>query len=594
MAWRAQNAARMRRLAVMLVLGFASTAFAGDPPDTPWDPSVDECAAPDAGCQPERDIDDATLDREEVAAAETVDPIEWDTSAAMACPDGSQPQQGACMADPSVAVAPPADGGCAAGGHGGLLLIVAIAGLVAFKKKKLALALAFAACAQQDVGWDAAVDEGVGVTTTDVFAADLATGTQYLLAHQPLAAGAAQPVAAFALSTAPDSVPVGRIATACGDQLVVAGAGSELLGYARATSGEGTAELVELADANGCHSYATDPDHVAELVAGGFTITNSLGYVWPPGMTDPVVAEPTGDDDVLVAAQPTCKASKASPVELLYASPGAVETLRFLIGCPGEVIVGEKREDGPIGAMKSAAAHAQGGRSGFVLDRNGDKLRELLNRSNGVERTAAYLRHKLAVGYDYIVIDEVTSAADFADGQGLNHRLRQLMLRMPARTIIPYISIDLTQESIGAVAMPHRRLLLRAFKKRARVLALEVYLHTAQAMAGEAPSVFRRATDRLGDAIRGLAGAGGINGRSIITIGTSMHSTYSQYRYLDEPKHDLESITRQVNAIRHGSHRLRMERGIGWYFVNKSDMAPPSAYSYDALIKRMRTQALRF
>ncbi|HET9988821.1 MAG TPA: hypothetical protein VFQ65_09875, partial [Kofleriaceae bacterium] len=521
----------MRRLSVVLLLAFASTAYAGDPPDTPWDPSVDECAAPDAGCQPERDIDDVTLDRDETAAAETVDPIEWDTSAAMTCPDGSQPQQGTCMADASVAAPPPAESGCATGGHAGLIVIVAIAGLVALRKKQLALALAFVACAQQDYGWDAALDDGaLAGTTTDVFAADLATGTQYLLSHQPLAAGAAQPVAAFALSTTPDSVPVGRVATACGDQLVVASAGSELLGYARATAGAGTAELVELADPNGCHAYATDSDRVAALVAEGYAITNSLGYVWPPGMTDPVVAEPTGDDDAIVAAQPACKVSKSSPVELLYASPGAVETLRFLIGCPGEVIVGEKREDGPIGAMKSAAAHAQGGRSGFVLDRNGDKLRELLNRSNGVERTAAYLRHKLASGYDYIVIDEVTSASDFADGQGLNHELRQLLLRMPARTIIPYISIDLTQESIGAAAMPHRRLLLRAFKKRARVLALEVYLHTAQVMAGESPSVFRRATDRLGDAIRGLAGAGGINGRSIITIGTSMHSTYAQYR----------------------------------------------------------------
>jgi len=585
----------MRRLAVVLLLAFASTAYADDPPDTPWDPSVDECAAPDAGCQPERDIDDATLEQDEIAATEMVDPIVWDTTAAMACPDGSQPQQGACMADPSVAATPPADGGCSTTGHAGLIVIVAIAALVALRKKKLALALAFAACAQQDYGWDDALDDGaLAGATTDVFAADLASGTQYLLAHQPLAAGAAQPVAAFALSTTPDSVPVGRVATACGDQLVVAGAGSELLGYARATAGAGTAELVELADANGCHVYETDAERVTALVGEGYAITNSLGYVWPPGMTDPVVAEPAGDDDAMVAAQPACNVSKSSPVELMYASPGAVETLRFLIGCPGEVIVGEKREDGPIGAMKSATAHAKGGRSGFVLDRNGDKLRDLLNRSNGVERTAAYLRHKLAIGYDYIVIDEVTSASDFADGQGLNHKLRQLMLRMPARTIIPYISIDLTQESIGSVAMPHRRLLLRAFKQRARVLALEVYLHTAQVMAGEAPSVFRRATDRLGDAIRGLAGAGGINGRSIITIGTSMHSTFAQYRYLDEPKHDLDSITRQVNAIRHGSQRLRMERGIGWYFVNKSDMAPPSAYSYDALIKRMRTQALRF
>jgi hypothetical protein len=414
-----------------------------------------------------------------------------------------------------------------------------------------------------------------------------------LLAHQPLAAGAAQPVAAFALAKTPDAVAIARTPGACGDDLVVGGAaGSELLGYARAAAGAGTAELVELADGAGCHVYETDRDAIDGYVAQGYTISSSLGYVWPPGMSDPVVTEPTAPEPV---PPPVCPGvSKSSPVVLLYASPGSVETLRFLIGCPGEVIVGEKREDGPVGWMKTAAAHGQGGRTAFVLDRNGDKLRDLLNRSNGVERTAAYLKHKLAIGYDYIVIDEITSAHDFADGQALNRKIRQLLLRLPTRTVLPYISIDLTQQAIGAAAMPNRRLLLRAFKKRGRALALEVYLHTAQAMAGQAPAAFRRATDRVALAVHGLKDAGGISAREIITIGTSMHSSFPQYRYLDQPSHDLEAITKQVNAIRHGSSRLRAQRGVGYYFVNKSDMAPPSAYTYDALIKRMRTQALRF
>ena len=126
----------------------------------------------------------------------------------------------------------------------------------------------------------------------------------------------------------------------------------------------------------------------------------------------------------------------------------------------------------------------------------------------------------------------------------------------------------------------------------ARVLALEVYQHTASVIGGHAPSILRLASDRLALAVGGLAP--GINQRAITTLGTSMHSTFAQYRYLDQPSHDLDAITRQVNAIRHGSKRLRQQRGIGWYFVDKSDMTPPSAYSYDALIKRMRIQALRF
>ena len=115
-------------------------------------------------------------------------------------------------------------------------------------------------------------------------------------------------------------------------------------------------------------------------------------------------------------------------------------------------------------------------------------------------------------------------------------------------------------------------------------------------MAGAAPGVFRLAADRLALSVRGLRRAGGINLRAISVIGTSMHSVLAQYRYLDQPAHDLASIRRQVNAIRHGSKRLRQQNGLGYYFVNRSDMKPlPGApYSYDALIRRMRLQTLRF
>lgn len=280
----------------------------------------------------------------------------------------------------------------------------------------------------------------------------------------------------------------------------------------------------------------------------------------------------------------------------MYASPGKVETLRFLKGCPGEVVVGEKKKAGPIGSMKTPEAHARGGRTAYVVDRHGHMLRDMLLRDNGVERTAAFLRKRLQLGYDYIVIDEITAAPEWRDGATANRRLRKLLLRLPPRTVIPYISIDLTQYPNGFSAMKARRLLLRAFKKRARVIGLEVYLHTAQVMNGAAPAAFRRAADRLVLATSGMKGAAGIAHRAITVLGTSMHSTYPQYRYLDWPKHDLRSITRQVNAIRHGSKRLRAQKGLGYYFVNKSDMAPlPGApYSYDGLIRRMRLQALRF
>lgn len=299
-----------------------------------------------------------------------------------------------------------------------------------------------------------------------------------------------------------------------------------------------------------------------------------------------------GEDPAAVVPA-TCTVTKSSPWFLLYASPGADESEKFLGGCPGEVIVGEKHEAGPSGRMKKPANHARGGRTAFVVDRNGDKLRDLLARPNGVERTAQYFRDKLAAGYDYIVIDEITAAPDWADGGSLNEKFRKVLLRVPPRTVIGYVSIDLTQYAGGDVRMKNRRYLLRALKQRGRGIALEVYLHTPQVMAGSAPHAFAVAADRLALAVKGMSNGGGINLRATTVIGTSMHSAYPQYRYLDQPAHDLSSITRQVNAIRFGTKRLRQQHGVGFYFVNKSDMAPPSAYSYTQLIDRMRAQTRR-
>jgi hypothetical protein len=608
MAWHvARNSGRVMRLLACLfvctTIALAAPVARADDADIPFDPSIDECAAPDSGCLPDAaEPTDASLDAEELADVEEVAPIAWTTALdQVACPDGATREDGRCIAAPGIT--DETSGGCTTGHLPGLVVAgIVIALVIVARRRRLLLLLA--ACSLDGGSWDDAVDAGPTGdrdTYADVFSAELGDtdGVQFLLANQPVAAGAQQPVAQFSLSRVRGEVPVFRTHGACGDQLATKTNDGDLLGWARADAGDGTAALVELAAPDGCaFAYETEPETIDTLVAQGYQITGTVAHVWPPGLGDAPAVEPAEPDvttDVTSAEAPApCHVSKQSALQLLYASPGKDYTLRFLRGCPGEVVVGEKREAGPVGMMKSDEAHAAGGRTGFVLDRHGDKLRELLLRDNGVERTAAYLRKKMQAGYDYFVIDEITAAPDFRDGTTLNRRLRKLLLRMPARTIIPYISIDLTQQAYGYDYMRGRRLLLRAFKRRARVLALEVYLHTGQVRAGASASTFRRAADRLALAVKGLEYGGGINQRAITVIGTSMHSSYPQYRYLDQPSYDLASLSRQVNAIRHGSKRLRQQQGVGWYFVNKSDMDPPSAYSYDALIRRMRLLALRF
>jgi len=584
----------MRALGIAIVLLFASSARAEDA-DPAYDPSIDECADPGAGCLPDTgDLDDAALEAAELAAPADDDPIEWEIDpTAVVCPEGAlRDAGGRCLAEPGLGAS---TGGCSTGRGAGVALAAAIAVLIAIaRRRRLLLGAALVACAVDSGGWDEAAQGGATGDTAliDVHAAELGDGdgAQLLLAHQPLVAGAQEPAAVFAVSRVRAARPLFRATTPAGDRIVEDGA--ELLGWARDAAGDGTAELVELQGPDGAYVYETAPESIAALVDAGFAITNHLGYVWPPGLGDAVVAdddEPTGE-----AAATTCKVTKRSPLFLLYASPGADESERFLLGCRGEVLIGEKREGGPVGRMRTPDAKAAGGRTAFVLDNHGIKLRELLERDNGVERTAAYLRRKLALGYDYIVHDEITAAPEWRDGATANRRLRKLLLRLPPRVFIPYISIDLVQHPGGFDDLRARRLLMRAFKRRARMLALEVYLHTPEVMAGAAPGAFRVAADRLALSVRGLKFGGGINLRAITVIGTSMHSSLAQYRYLDQPSHDLESITRQASAIRHGSKRLRQQHGLGYYFVNKSDMAPPRAYSYDRLIRRMRLQERRF
>ncbi len=546
--------------------------------------SVDECSLPDAGCQPE--MDDVALAAAELIA-EPPDPIVW-TVSDVVCADGATNVAGSCVPDPGAATV---EGGCGVTRATGLGLIVVIGVLLVLRRRRVPLALVIAAACTTDVmTWNDAVDAGPDGDTSraDVFSADLGDGdaVQFLLAGQALVAPN-QPVAQFALARSRAALPVLRVATSCGDQLTNTMADGELLGWADGAAGDGTAELVDLAAPDGCtHVYETDPNAIDGLVASGYAISGSLGFVWPPGLGDPAPS----DNPIEPAV--ACHVTAQSAWYLLYASPGADESTQMLAGCPGEVIIGEKGETGPEGPMP--ANHAIGGRTAFILDRNGDKLRALLARDNGIERTAAYLRAKLASGYDYIVVDEITSAFDWADGGTLNVKFRKLLQRLPARSVIGYISIDLTQYAAGEGQMRDRKLLLRALKTRGRGLALEIYMHTAQVMAGEAPAVFSGAADRLARAVTGLTHGGGINTRAISVIGTSMHSAYAQYRYLDEPAHDLASVTRQVNAIRHATKRTRQQHGLGYYFVDKSDMAPPSAYSYAQLVARMHGQLLRF
>lgn len=280
---------------------------------------------------------------------------------------------------------------------------------------------------------------------------------------------------------------------------------------------------------------------------------------------------------------------------LLYTGVGGQKSYDFLKACAGEVVIGEKHVDHPTGVMKTAEAHAAGGRTAYIIASNGREIRDKLLRTDGVAKTKAEFQAMLDAGYDYIVVDEITADPMWADGATVNVRFRQLIDQMPARTFIAYISIDLTQQAGGQARLTARRLLLRKLKQRGRALALEVYLHTDAVIAGQSTGVIRTAANRVANAVANLSGGVGINKKCITVMGTTIRGTYAQYRYLDHPSRDLSSVAKQAYATRHASARVMQQRGLGFYFVGASDLEPLSGapYTKDQLIARMVLEAKR-
>ena len=302
---------------------------------------------------------------------------------------------------------------------------------------------------------------------------------------------------------------------------------------------------------------------------------------------------------VAMAASATpapCSLPANPPLILLYASLGGDTNYEMLKGCPGEVVVGEKGGGPPGNPMRTVAAHKAGGRTAYVMSNFGLEIRDMLKQPGGTQKTADFINKKLAQGFDYVVIDEITAHPDWKDGSTVNRRFREMLLKVPSRKVIAYVSLDLTMRAGGGEKLRARKYLMRALKRRARVIALEVYLHTREAMNGAAPRAFRIASDRLAKSVKGLSGGAGINRRAIIVLGVSMHSIYPQYRYLDQPRNDLKSVQRQARAIQDGTKRLRSQKGIGFYFVNRSDILPPASapYGYGDLVKRMASDARRW
>ena len=296
---------------------------------------------------------------------------------------------------------------------------------------------------------------------------------------------------------------------------------------------------------------------------------------------------------LLAAAPAPCHLGSNPPLILYYTGVGGAANESLVAGCPGEVVIGEKRQHGPPASLASHAFHAAGGRVAYVYSDNGREMRTLLE-TKGVGGAVADVKAKLASGYDYVVVDEITADPHWADGSTDNRRFRKMLGRLPRGKVIAYVSLDLTMEAGGDLAMRHRRLLLRALRLRGRALALEVYLHTAQAMAGDSHLLFERAADRLANAVRGLKHCSNINAHAISVLGMSIHSSpFPQYHYLDEPAHDLQSVRKQIHALRHGSARLEKQHGVGWYFVGSSDLQPRSGapYTFDDLVALMHHQS---
>jgi hypothetical protein len=566
--------------------------------------------------------EDDALASAEVAAAPQDEPHQPGDPAAVICPEGAVNRGGHCL-EVSAQARP---GG--AGGFGGdlgrrargaadsaapaLLFFLCAALVLAPRRRRLLVAVACAAACGADTpqGFDdteaplTAANQYLNVSVAERLEG---AGAALLLDHQEAdPTRFAEPAAqlSLALHAFPGAIALRKVAGLCGDR-VTTGAGTELLGYAAPFADEGTAELVQLESPEGCAVTATDSETIAALQAQGYRRGPALGHVWPPGWGEATpaaagtasadaaadVAAPAVVDGAAPAPQP-CRFKHEPSLFLFYSGVGAARNLDLLAGCPGEVVLGDKDTAGPRGAFNTAAAHAAGGRTAYVYSGFGTELLDLL-ATKGARAAADSVRAKLSSGYDYVVVDEITANPRWADTALEGKRFRQMLLLVPPRSVIGYISLDLTKAPAGLAALRNRRWLLRALRLRGKALALEVYLKTSEVFRGAAAPAFRTAAERVAQAVQGMPGAAGISRREITVLGLTAHSKYPQYQYLDVPREDLASIHRQVSAVLQASARTRAQQGLGFYFSGLAEIQPASQYTLDDLVARVHGELLR-
>ena len=213
-------------------------------------------------------------------------------------------------------------------------------------------------------------------------------------------------------------------------------------------------------------------------------------------------------------------------------------------------------DGGPFAAWRD-----RGDRFRWAYKLPDDEAANLLDAGNFV----GFVQDRIDDGWDYVAIDEIGAnpgaPIDWTNGSARSNKLVAGLIELSdsgyGRRVMPYFASSTLSNAQRAQSV---RNIIETVPAHARIGMLELYRRTS-----DGHSVQQHRDYFHGRAANFEMAVPGINDHLITVLAVSNRNDAQPHQYLDVPAQDLDSITRQFQALHQENSLTRRHPGIGTY-----------------------------
>lgn len=290
------------------------------------------------------------------------------------------------------------------------------------------------------------------------------------------------------------------------------------------------------------------------------TLRAALGALALSACAQPVDTEREATDRSGCGARPPGSGAIVVHYSALHEVDPSETFFDAIAGQAEEVIV-TRAVSPTCGSGPFARWRARGDRFRWAYKLPGSEAHDLLASDGFVD----FVKMRIDQGWDYVAIDEIhanpNGAVDWTNGTDTSNDLvagiEELASLGYDRRVMPYFAGSTVSNPDRSVQVSD---ILDATRDHARIGMLELYRFTSGGHSVEQHRAY------FHDKARNLEmAAPGINDNLIVVLGVRNDDQPAEYRYLDDPAGDLDSLERQFAALHQENSLTRRHPGVGAY-----------------------------